>query len=140
MPNSPPTACRYPSCSEHAVEGGYCSKHKQEQPPPKKYVNAAWRKLYDTSRWRHPTNGLRAVKLRRNPICEDPHKMGCHNPSDTVHHVKDHRGDERLFFDYQNLQAVCKACHDPITGSTHGPNRKAPTPPHIVNGLIANQQ
>jgi|TARA_B100001057_G_scaffold467724_1_gene526144 hypothetical protein len=29
-----------------------------------------------------------------------------------VHHLKAHRGDLELFFDLNNLQAVCKSCHD----------------------------
>lgn len=29
-----------------------------------------------------------------------------------VHHIKDHKGNKALFFDEQNLMAVCKECHD----------------------------
>ena len=32
--------------------------------------------------------------------------------SAVVHHIKPHRGDLELFFDFSNLQAVCKSCHD----------------------------
>lgn len=30
----------------------------------------------------------------------------------TVDHIKPHKGDERLFFDPDNLQSLCKCCHD----------------------------
>lgn len=29
-----------------------------------------------------------------------------------VHHKKDHKGDQRLFYDPDNLMAICKECHD----------------------------
>lgn len=35
-------------------------------------------------------------------------------PADTVDHIRPHRGDPVLFWDYGNLQSVCKACHDGI--------------------------
>ena len=32
--------------------------------------------------------------------------------SAVVHHLRQHRGNLELFFDIDNLQAVCKSCHD----------------------------
>lgn len=29
-----------------------------------------------------------------------------------VDHITPHRGDSALFFDEENLQALCKTCHD----------------------------
>jgi hypothetical protein len=33
-------------------------------------------------------------------------------PSTVADHIKEHKGDEQLFFDRDNLQALCKTCHD----------------------------
>ncbi|WP_436096656.1 HNH endonuclease [Bosea sp. LjRoot237] len=32
--------------------------------------------------------------------------------ADTVDHVKPHKGDEALFWDQDNLQSLCAACHN----------------------------
>ncbi len=37
-----------------------------------------------------------------------------------VDHIKPHKGDERLFFDINNLQPLCKPCHDRKTAKEDG--------------------
>ena len=132
VPNTPPTACLKCSCAPCVC--------KPEAPRPVEQIsriaNNAWAHLYLRSRWRHPNTGLRAATLRRDIIC-----VVCKRaPSEVADHIKDHRGDEKLFWDPNNLRGVCKPCHDEKTGSQHGPNRKPKPLPHLVNGLIANQQ
>lgn len=73
-----------------------------------------YRKLYQTKQWRV----LRErVLLRDSFKCQ--HK-GCgaflkrgrtHQHSAVIHHLKPHKGDLDLFFDIDNLQAVCWSCH-----------------------------
>lgn len=70
-----------------------------------------WRKWYATTRWR---------KLRMKILGRD--LFTCQRPecgrvtSDTsqlvADHRKPHRGDEALFWDEDNLQTLCKPCHD----------------------------
>lgn len=65
----------------------------------KKMYNRAWqqaRKLY----------------LRDNPLCVDCARRGITKASCIVDHKIPHRGDERLFWDTTNWQALCKECHD----------------------------
>lgn len=38
--------------------------------------------------------------------------LGKHVRADIVDHIKWHKGDEVLFHDPENLQSLCKACHD----------------------------
>lgn len=68
-----------------------------------------WRKLYATARWR---------KLRMDVFMRDRFKC-CMclrvdgNTSRLVcDHVIPHKGDEALFWDEDNLQTLCKPCHD----------------------------
>jgi len=73
-----------------------------------------YRRLYKTKAWRV----LREQALLRDMFrCQ--HK-GCgamlkrgrsHPKSAVVHHIKPHKGDLDLFFDLDNLQAVCWSCH-----------------------------
>jgi 5-methylcytosine-specific restriction protein A len=34
------------------------------------------------------------------------------NCTTVVDHIKPHKGDEELFYDINNLQPLCKCCHD----------------------------
>jgi 5-methylcytosine-specific restriction protein A len=70
-----------------------------------------WRGWYKTARWR----ALRlAVFVRDGFKCQ---WRGCGRVQGDVSqlvadHVVRHRGDERLFWDMNNLQTLCKTCHD----------------------------
>lgn len=72
-----------------------------------------WRKWYKTARWR----ALRLeVLVRDNYTCQRTGVIcGGKYPapdSPTVNHKRPHRGDERLFWDSDNLETVTKAVHD----------------------------
>jgi 5-methylcytosine-specific restriction protein A len=54
---------------------------------------------------------LRAAYLAQHPVCE----CGCNRVAEVVHHIKPHRGDDALLYDWANLQALTKKCHDSIT-------------------------
>jgi 5-methylcytosine-specific restriction protein A len=41
-----------------------------------------------------------------------------------VDHIVPHRGDERLAFDRDNLQGLCKSCHDRKTATENGLGRR----------------
>ncbi len=70
-----------------------------------------WRKWYSLSRWRR----LRLkVLLRDLYTCQMP---GCGRlEPDTsqlvADHIEPHRGDPALFWDEQQIQTLCKPCHD----------------------------
>ncbi len=74
-------------------------------------VFSPWRAWYKTARWQK----LRwSVLVRDLFTCQRP---GCgYSTSETAQLVADHRtphrGDERLFWDADNLQCLCKPCHD----------------------------
>lgn len=70
-----------------------------------------WRKWYKTARWQR----LRMTVLVRDLFtCQWP---GCGRiEADTsklvADHREPHRGDEAMFWDADNLQCLCKPCHD----------------------------
>lgn len=87
-----------------------------------------WRRWYRTARWRAlrlvvaaearfvRADGVEVVGWvceRTGVLLTDGRKrlQGGLEPL-VVHHVRPHRGDERLFWDRANLQAVSKAWHD----------------------------
>lgn len=63
-------------------------------------------RLYD-HRWQR----YRLAFLRQHPLCVRCEAAGRTTASNTVDHIVPHRGDEKLFRDPLNHQALCKLCH-----------------------------
>ena len=38
----------------------------------------------------------------------------CSRFASVVHHKVEHHGDEALFYDWDNLESVCRGCHERI--------------------------
>jgi len=75
---------------------------------------AEYRKLYQSKQWRilREQALLRDLFKCQHKKCKAQLKRGRSNPrSAVVHHVKPHKGNLDLFFDLDNLQSVCWACH-----------------------------
>jgi 5-methylcytosine-specific restriction protein A len=74
---------------------------------------APWRRWYKTSRWQQVRQ---RILLRDLFTCRKTGVLltGKHPApnSPVIHHDKEHRGDETLFWDETNLMAVSKAWHD----------------------------
>ena len=73
------------------------------------------RRLYDTAQWRNRTQ---PAVLQRDPMCRIAKLCGGNAPSTDADHVvpaeqyvAQHDGDQRFFFDLNNLQGVCHADH-----------------------------
>jgi 5-methylcytosine-specific restriction protein A len=62
----------------------------------------------------------RIIYLRANPLCADCYKIGRLNAATVVDHIKAHKGDTLLFWDQDNWQPLCKACHDRKTAREDG--------------------
>ena len=71
------------------------------------------RTIYNTRRWRT----MRLEKLRRDPLCEECLKNGVITSGIEVHHIvpistaSSIKGKQKLGFDKNNLQTLCKVCH-----------------------------
>jgi 5-methylcytosine-specific restriction protein A len=82
-------------------------------------ANDPIRKLYKTGTWR----ATRIVIFHRDPLCRL-----CHKAESTIadhiiaarNYIAQHGGDPERFFDENNLQGVCKACHDAKTAKECG--------------------
>ena len=73
-------------------------------------------KYYDTVRWRK----LRIQKLMEQPLCEKCLEVDTVTPAVDIHHlisfmsVDNPNQRTALFYDYNNLQSLCKDCHATI--------------------------
>ncbi len=81
-----------------------------------------WRKWYKIKSWIN----LCIWKMNRNPLCERcveacaKEGQGLPRAAEVVHHKIDHRGNWQLFIDPENLEALCKKCHDAIPKTHDG--------------------
>lgn len=77
------------------------------------------KRRYDDSRESSTKRGYgyrwqiaRKAYLAKNPHCVDHRRRGYVVAATVVDHIKPHRGDDDLFWDESNWQALCKSCHD----------------------------
>lgn len=64
--------------------------------------------LYRRQRWRK----LRLRQLQAQPLCAFCLERGTYTQASVADHKIAHRGNETLFWDEENLQSLCKPCHD----------------------------
>lgn len=60
-------------------------------------------KLYSSQAWRN----LRDAQLAKMPLCTQ-----CGRLAELAHHVTEHYGNPELFFDENNLESLCRTCHE----------------------------
>lgn len=75
----------------------------------KQYNKAShYHSLYDKANW----HKIRAAQLRDNPLCAYCINQGLTTLATICDHIKPHKGNINLFTDRNNLQSLCKLCHD----------------------------
>ncbi|MEL7111223.1 MAG: HNH endonuclease signature motif containing protein [Pseudomonadota bacterium] len=65
--------------------------------------------LYKRAVWHKQ---LRPAQLAKQPLCVYCQRKGITTQATVVDHIVPHRGDVALFTDPNNLQSLCKPCHD----------------------------
>jgi 5-methylcytosine-specific restriction enzyme A len=107
--------CSQMGCTLRALLGKkYCEKHLHANDETDRQASPH-RELYGKAAWNGP-HGLRQFILQRDPICK-----ACHREWSTdADHIRDHNGDWQLFFDRENCQGLCHACHSMKTAKEHG--------------------
>lgn len=106
MPTKPKKPCKHPGCAK-LTEGIYCEEHREVHRSDRMTSN---KRGYD-SRWRR----ARKRFLATHPLCERCKENRLLATATVVDHIIPHRGDDRLFWDESNWQALCKHCHDSKT-------------------------
>lgn len=102
MPRIPKRQCRHIGCGVLVEKGkneGYCNKHKRSNKHIKKMYNYRWsiaRKNY----------------LLEHPLCIKCQEKNIIVAAGVVDHIIPHQGNQRLFWDRNNWQALCIKCHN----------------------------
>lgn len=105
--------CGEPGCGV-LVQGGKCPTHAPRAAARlTRQVYAQAHRWYVSSRWQR----LRADILRRDPFCRTCLLTGLRTLTVDIDHIHKHQGQALLFWDRENLQGLCKACHTRKTAS-----------------------
>ena len=110
MARRPHVPCKHPGCPALVPYGTrYCEKHKplhqeENRSAACRGYGGAWQKA-------------RKQYLEAHPLCVMCQQDGRYRKATVVDHIIPHRGDEKLFWDRDNWQALCKEHHDRKTGT-----------------------
>lgn len=107
MPTRSPRPCLEPGCGQLTRDGrcpAHAAKRRQAQDERRGSARA---RGYD-ARWER----LRRMHLARDPLCVFCRQLGRATAATVVDHIRPHRGDRALLLDADNLQSLCKRCHD----------------------------
>lgn len=100
--------CSYPSCPNLA-NGRFCEEHKGYEDRNR---GSASQRGYD-NRWRK----YRKSFLEQHPLCVTCEREGDITVATVVDHIIPHKGDQVLFWDWENHQALCEFHHNQKTAS-----------------------
>lgn len=108
MPYRPNTPCKHPGCGRLVPYGTqYCEEHAplhigEAKSTKEKGYNRSWQKASK-------------LYLASHPMCVRCLRKGKIVPATVVDHIIPHRGDQKLFWNKNNWQSLCKSCHDSKT-------------------------
>ena len=125
MPIAAKRPCCSAGCRGFAVIGGYCEQHQSKIRQKDKDRGSAHKRGYG-AKW----NTARLIFLDTHPLCCKCEANDRVVAANVVDHVIPHKGNQKLFWDQKNWQALCKPCHDTKTATEDRgswlPNPNAP--------------
>jgi 5-methylcytosine-specific restriction endonuclease McrA len=110
VPTAAKKPCCYTGCKQYAVKQGYCLAHQQQKTQYDKERGNSYQRGYN-SQWRQ----ARLDYLSSNPLCVHCQSQGIVKAASVVDHIQPHKGDQDLFWDEANWQALCLSCHNSKT-------------------------
>lgn len=126
------TLCKYPGCLKPVVRGTrYCALHAEKGRKRDEAQEATARRMREKHRkelrgsssargYGYKWQKIRARFLALHPICQECERLGIVKAATDVDHIVPHRGDMNLFYDIENLQALCHECHSRKTAKEDG--------------------
>lgn len=128
MPARAPRPCAKAGCRATVTTGSRCTVHaaalEQDLRDRDRSRGTAASRGYDR-RWRQ----ARALYLAEHPLCALCMGEGATTRAEVVDHKRPHRGDQALFWDVGNWQALCKRHHDAKTSREDGGFGNTPRQP-----------
>lgn len=125
MPWAPKKPCGWRGCGR-LTDGRFCPTHQaqHDQRMRERKKEADQQRGSAASRgYGRAWQKARASFLREHPLCECPDcQAGALRvtPATVVDHIVPHRGDQKLFWDSTNWQAMSAECHNRKTAREDG--------------------
>lgn len=107
MANRPRKPCNHPGCPA-LTSSGYCELHTPQEKNRYDHRRGTSAQRGYGYRWQKVSK----LFLSRNPLCIYCQRGGHVVASTVVDHIIPHRGDQTLFWDESNWQALCITCHN----------------------------
>ena len=121
MPERAAKICNHPGCNNLCYgNNSYCPIHKSlhinDRETSNKNYNDNYRtdvdRMYYSAKWRK----LRNWYIANHPLCEQCQSEDRITPATEVHHIIESKdNDAALFYNSDNLMALCHQCHMIIT-------------------------
>jgi len=106
--------CKAPGCSELLKRGQtYCVAHAKTVSKGRDVRRGSSNSRGYNYRW----TKARKMFLNKHPLCELCDRPV---PATVVDHIVPHEGDQTLFWDESNWQALCVTCHSVKTAAQDG--------------------
>lgn len=115
MPQRGHRPCAHPGCKTLVITGR-CAQHQRAPDQAFDATRGTSTQRGYNARWRT----ARITFLRLYPLCQCPDCQAGHLraiPATVVDHIIPHRGDQQIFWDESNWQAMSKPCHDRKTAT-----------------------
>lgn len=108
MPYRPARPCRQPGCPGLTNDrSGYCEQHKPQVLRQQDHERPNANQRGYTYRWNKYTKHY----LIRHPLCVLCLQKDIIKEAECVDHICPHKGDQTLFWDPDNHQALCLSCN-----------------------------
>ena len=112
--------CKWPGCGKKIAYGErYCEAHKakaEAKPRRRRDERSSASSRGYTYRWREYSKRF----LKAHPLCEQCKREGRLTPAECVDHIIPAAVRSDLFWDSDNHQALCWACHSKKTAREDG--------------------
>lgn len=115
MPRAAPTPCRHKGCREVVSPAGFCAAHQTEAYTVQRHSRSEDKIEHDRFYARVAWRRVRAYQLSIEPLCRECRKHHKLVVAVIVDHIIPRRNGG-ADYDMNNLQSLCKRCHDSKTG------------------------
>lgn len=111
MPQRTTKICSYRGCSALTRNPRFCDKHQAIAETERKAIVDSRRGSSASRGYDHRWRNARVRFLRVHPLCENCSRIDAPVAATVVDHKTPHRGDQYLFWNENNWQALCASCH-----------------------------